>query len=60
MRKPYGQILLTSVTKLDTDHLKDASFPLQVHFRGKAERGPGSPWVLDLASNVSRTEHLAS
>lgn len=51
--KADGQILINSITKLETDPAKDASFPLQVHFKGKPEHGAGSPWVLDLGSNVS-------
>ena len=51
-QKADGQILLNSITKLETEAAKDARFPLQVHFKGKAEHGAGSPWMLDLDSNV--------
>ena len=46
--KPMTTLLLAQVSRIDTDAVKDASFPFAVHFRGK-----GSPWILNANSNVS-------
>ncbi len=51
-QKPDGEILLSSITKLETEATKDATYPFQVHFKGKAQNGAGSPWAFDLDSNV--------
>ena len=53
MHKADGQILINSITKLETEATKGATYPLQVHFKGKAEHGGKSPWAMDLDSNVS-------
>ena len=48
-------VLLGSITKLETDPVKDTTFPLQVHFREKSKKnGSPSPWVLDFMTSVSR------
>jgi len=54
VHNPDGMILLGSITKLETNAVKDTTFPLQVYFRGKQMMGnSSSPWVLDLLTNVS-------
>ena len=54
IHKPDGMVLLGSITKLETNPVKDTTFPLQVHFSGKPVTGnSSSPWVLDLLTNVS-------
>ena len=46
-------IVLARITKLETNAVKEATYPLQVHFKGKPQAGnSSSPWVLDLTSNV--------
>lgn len=59
-QKADGQILLNSITKLEIESTKDASYPLQVFFKGKPEYGANSPWVLDLTSNVRTLLNLYS
>ena len=50
--KPEGQLLLASITKVDSNPVKGAQFPFEVHFKGKVVAGSSSPWVMNASSSV--------
>ena len=54
MSKPDGQLLISSITKVEANAAKGADFPFEIHFKSKPMLGPSnSPWVLNASSNVS-------
>ena len=50
MSNPERKLLLAEVTRVLPSACHGASFPFEVHFRGK-----GSPWKLNADSNVCYT-----